>query len=88
MSFGIRKTYFKFGNVKKEERKYFKFCRVKTVIWLVGIDLEEELAKGIKSYDRFLPSNVAEIGSSCQRSADLKNDGPVKGSTVEREWHR
>lgn len=54
MQFTIRKSYFKIRNVDKEQRIELKFCRVKTVVQLAQIDLEEELAKGTKSHDRFL----------------------------------
>lgn len=47
MSFRMRKSYFKIGNVKKEERKEMEAWRVKSVVWFTKIDLEEELAKGI-----------------------------------------
>lgn len=54
MQFTIRKSYFKIRNVDKEQRIELKFCRVKTVVQLAQIDLEEELAEGTKSHDRFL----------------------------------
>lgn len=67
MSFRIRKSYFKIGNVNKEERKEFKSCRVKTILQLAKIDLEEELAEGIKSHERlFFLSNLPETGRSAR----------------------
>lgn len=54
MQFTIRKSYFKTRNVDKEQRVELKSCRVKTVVQLAQIDLEEELAKGTKSHDGFL----------------------------------
>lgn len=89
MSFRIRKSYFKTGSVNREERKDFKSCRVTTVVRLAKIDLEEELAKGIKSNDRFFFSFKSTRNRKvCQRSADLKDDALTEGSTVERECHR
>lgn len=89
MSFRIGKSYFKIGNGNKEKRKEFKSCRVKIVVWLTKIELKEELAKGITSHDRvFLSFKSTRKRKVCQRSADLKDDGPVKGSTLERECRR
>lgn len=70
MPFGIKKSYFKIGYVKTEKRE-LKFCGVKAVVHVTEIDSGEEQIKIMKSHD----SRSRKI---CQRSADLKDDGPVK----------
>jgi len=52
--------------VNEEEKKEFKSCRVNAVVQLAKINLEEELAKSIKSHSRFFLSNLPGAGRSAR----------------------
>lgn len=51
MLFGIKKSYFKTGNVKTEKRRELKSCRVKAIVNVTEIDSGEEPTEVMKLHD-------------------------------------